>query len=233
MARRKKRFSPILVVSVVAHVGVVFALAFIPQDKLREVVGIALNEAPKEEKKPEPPKPPPRAAEPAQPRAPRAPRAAAPQAAAASNGNPSSFQDLGLTLDSASSDGLAVNMAPAAAPKPVEAPPPAPPKPKVLAAKKAAPEQAGPPPKPTPRTIVKPTYTDAARRARVQGRVRLELSVNEQGEVTSAKVLEGLGYGLDEAAIAAAKNLRFTAAMQGGRPIASRFILAMRFVLGS
>jgi hypothetical protein len=45
--------------------------------------------------------------------------------------------------------------------------------------------------------------------------------------------MSGLGYGLDEAAIAAAKNLRFAAATAGGRPIASHFILAMRFVLGS
>jgi protein TonB len=222
------------VVSIAVHVAVIMALALIPQEKLREVVSIALQEAPKQEAKPQPPKPPPRPAEaPARAQAPRAPRAAAPQPAAAAVSPTAGFADLGLTLDSSSSDGLAVHVATAPVePKPVAAAVATVVKPKVLVAKKPAREE-GPPPKPRPLGIVRPTYTEEARRAHIEGRVLLELSVDDEGTVTAARVLSGLGYGLDEAAVAAAKNLRFAAATSGGRAVSSRFILAMRFVLGS
>jgi protein TonB len=238
VARRKKKMSPILVVSLLAHLGIGAALAMIPQEKLREVVAIAMQEAPEKEAKPEPPKPePPRPAE-TQPRAhaPRAPRAAGPQPTAASSAASAAagFTDLGLTLDSSSADGLAVAVAPPSAePKSVAEPVAKVIKPKVLSARSPQAAHAGPPPKPRPLGIVRPAYTEEARRARVEGRVRLELEVDEQGVVKNARVLEGLGHGLDEAALAAARNLRFDAARQDGRPVASRFIIAMRFVLGS
>ena len=237
MARRKKKLSPIFVVSLGAHLGVGAALALIPQEKLREVVAIAMQELPKEEAKPEPKKaePPPRAEPQARAHAPRAPRAAAaqPTAAASTASAAAGFTDLGLTLGANSADGLAVAMAPASStePKSVTEPVAKVIKPKVISRKADA--NAGPGPKPRPLGIVRPSYTEEARRARVEGRVRLELDVDDQGLVTAARVLEGLGYGLDEAALAAAKNLRFAAAQQDGRPVASRFILAMRFLLGT
>lgn len=236
MARSKRKLSPTLVVVLGTHVGLIAAMALIPQEKLREVVAIAMQEAPKEPPKPEPPKP---AAQPVEPpsqarpsRSPRAPRSASSQPAAASSSRTEGFADLGLTLDSSSSDGLAVNMA---ASEPVKAAaPPAVVKPKVLVAKKPE-RKAGPPPKPRPlgAGVVRPTYTEEARRARIEGRVVLELSIDENGMVSATRVIDGLGYGLDEAAQSAAKNLRFAAAVQDGRPVASRFILAMRFLLGT
>jgi protein TonB len=239
---RKKKLSPVFVVSLLAHLGVGVALAMIPQEKLREVVAIAMQELPKDAKKPQPPKsePPPRAAE-TQTRthAARAPRAAAAQPTAASasaNANAAAgFTDLGLTLDANSADGLAVAVAPPPSAEPRSAAEAVAKviKPKLLVARKADGERLDPPPKPRPLGIVRPSYTEEARRARVEGRVRLELDVDEQGVVTAARVLEGLGYGLDEAALAAAKNLRFAAAQQDGRAVASRFILAMRFLLGT
>ena len=233
MARRKRKLSPILVVSLGAHVAVILALAVIPQEKLREVVSIALQEAPKEQAKPEPPKPPPRPVDaPARTQTARAPRAAAPQPSASAPSPSVGFADLGLTLDASSADGLAVHVATAPAePKPVAAVASVA-KPKVLVARKPVRED-GPPPKARPLGIIRPTYTEEARRAHIEGRVLLELSIDEQGAVTAARVVNGLGHGLDEAAIAAAKNLRFAAATSSGRPVASRFMLAMRFVLGS
>jgi protein TonB len=236
VARRKKKISPILAVSLGVHLAVGAALALIPQEALREVVAIAMNEAPKPDKKPEPPKPPAHAAEhPAVRNTNHAPRSApAPQAAAASPTQGAAFTDLGLTLDSSSSDGLAVNIAPVA-PKSaaVAAPAASLMKPKVLVARKTESECTEAILKARPLGVVRPAYTAEARRARIEGRVRVELSVNEQGEVTEARVVESLGYGLDEAAVAAAKNLHFAAATRCGRPIAAPFVIAMRFLLGT
>jgi protein TonB len=63
--------------------------------------------------------------------------------------------------------------------------------------------------------------------------VRIELAVNDQGVVTSAKVLDSLGHGLDEAALAAARELRFAPAMHCKKPVSAPFVIAMRFQLGS
>lgn len=238
MARRKRKLSPIMLFVIGAHLAIGAALALIPQQTLREVVSIALQEGPKPEAKPKPAEPPRPARAESEPRAhaARAPRAAASQpSAAATETSTSAFTDLGLTLDSSSADGLAVNMGPAhdAVKAVAIAPSATAVRTKVLAPKQTEEVTNEPPPKPKPIGIVKPTYTEAARRAHIQGRVRLELLVNEQGEVTEARVLEGLGYGLDEAALAAAKNLRFAAATRDGRPVPSKFVLAMRFVLGT
>src|SRR6185436_6174846 len=72
-------------------------------------------------------------------------------------------------------------------------------------------------------SMIRPSYTDSARHARVQGRVRIELLVNEAGEVVRARVLEGLGYGLDEAALGAARRLRFNPATACNKPVAAPF----------
>jgi protein TonB len=235
VARRKKKISPIFAVSLGAHLAVGAALALIPQERLREVVAIAMNEPPKHDKKPEPPKPPARPAErPAAARSSaRARSAAAAQPEAAAQNQAGAFTDLGLTLDSSSSDGLAVNIAPAAPRTVSAAAPTATVKPKLLVARKTEPECAEALTKARPLGVVRPSYTDEARRARVEGRVRVQLTVNEDGEVTDARVLESLGHGLDEAAVAAAKNLRFAAAMRCGRPVTAPFVIAMRFLLGT
>jgi protein TonB len=79
---------------------------------------------------------------------------------------------------------------------------------------------------------VKPTYTDDARSAGIEGRVRVEISIDETGKVLSAKVVSGLGHGLDESAIDAAKRMSFSAATKCGTAVKSTFVLSMRFVLG-
>jgi protein TonB len=214
-----------------AHLAVGAALALIPQQKLREVVAIAFNEAPPKEKK-EPPKPKAHAPEQqarAQSHTPRSTATPQPTAAAAAADAPV-FHDLGLTLDSSSSDGLAIRVA---APAPVAPAPLAPPKPKLLGVHKGEGLCDGALTKARPLSLVRPGYTEEARRARVQGRVRIELAVDDRGEVQDARVLEGLGYGLDEAALEAARRLRFSPAMRCSRPVAAPFVIAMRFVLGT
>jgi protein TonB len=229
MARRKKKLSTVYVVSIAAHLAVGAVLALVPQDKLREVVAIALNEAKPPEKKAEPPKPPPHAAE----RPVRAvghnPRPALAAAAAATPNAGPQFADIGLALDSNSADGIAVNIGPpvTAAPAVVFAPP----KPKVLIARRTEAVCNEDLVKAHMLSMIKPSYTDDARRSHVEGRIRIELLVNEMGEVTEARILSGLGHGLDEAALEAARRLHFSPAMQCGRAVSAPFIIAMRFAL--
>lgn len=65
--------------------------------------------------------------------------------------------------------------------------------------------------------LVKPEYTDAARQAGVNGSVVLQLSLDEQGRVTSTKTVSGLSNGLTEQAIAAAKSSIFAPAIVNGK----------------
>ncbi|MCU0683483.1 MAG: TonB family protein [Polyangiaceae bacterium] len=61
--------------------------------------------------------------------------------------------------------------------------------------------------------------------------MRVELSVDERGRITSARVLQGLGHGLDEAALEAARRARFEPATRCGKAVAATFVVGMRFAL--
>lgn len=63
-------------------------------------------------------------------------------------------------------------------------------------------------------------YPDMARRAGIEGRVIIQFVVDEQGRVQSPQVVRSAGAGgLDEAAVAAISQMRFTPGMQRGRPV--------------
>jgi periplasmic protein TonB len=79
--------------------------------------------------------------------------------------------------------------------------------------------------------VPQPGYTEAARAALVEGKVRVQLTVDETGRVVSVKLLQGLGYGLDEAALAAARQAEFEPAMRCGKPASATFNISMRFSL--
>jgi protein TonB len=83
--------------------------------------------------------------------------------------------------------------------------------------------------KPKPIAIPQPVYADAARAAGITGKVRVELTVDESGAVVAVKVIEGLGYGLDEAALDAARNARFEPATRCGAPTRTTFTIGIRF----
>jgi TonB family protein len=80
--------------------------------------------------------------------------------------------------------------------------------------------------------IVAP-YPPAALAAEIEGVVLLELSINQDGAVTEVIIKEPAGFGFDEAAVSAAKQFRFTPAMQNGQPIASRLPYRYRFSLSA
>lgn len=66
--------------------------------------------------------------------------------------------------------------------------------------------------------LVKPEYTAEARQAGVNGVVKLQLMLDEEGRVISAKPLSVLPYGMTEQAVAAARQSKFTPASVEGKP---------------
>jgi protein TonB len=87
------------------------------------------------------------------------------------------------------------------------------------------------PTRPRPIDIPQPAYTVEARTAGIEGRVRARISVDETGAVTNVAVIEGLGHGLDEAALAALRTARFEPATRCGRPVADTLTISVRFTL--
>lgn len=85
------------------------------------------------------------------------------------------------------------------------------------------------PAKPKLLNLPQPAYTEAARAAGVEGKVRVELTVDETGKVVSVRALTTLGHGLDEAALVAAQGATFEPAVRCGRPSRSTFTIAIRF----
>jgi TonB family protein len=67
---------------------------------------------------------------------------------------------------------------------------------------------------------VKAQYTEDARRQGVTGGVVLEIVVRHDGTVGEVTVLQGLGHGLDERAIAAVRSWQFSPARRKGQPVA-------------
>jgi TonB family protein len=76
-----------------------------------------------------------------------------------------------------------------------------------------------------------PTYTEAARKLKIEGEVLLEVEFGATGSVTILRVVQGLGHGLDEAAETAAKQIRFKPAQDGGRPVDYRATVHIVFRL--
>ncbi|MEN2993904.1 MAG: energy transducer TonB [Thermodesulfovibrio sp.] len=76
-----------------------------------------------------------------------------------------------------------------------------------------------------------PIYPQVARRLGKEGKVVLRLTIDEKGELVNIEVLEGASYGFTEAAIEAVKKSKFAPAIKNGKPVASRAILPVRFIL--
>lgn len=66
----------------------------------------------------------------------------------------------------------------------------------------------------------KATYTDTARQANVSGAVRLAILLGADGKVSHILKLWGIGYGLDEQAIRAARAIKFEPKKVDGKPVA-------------
>ena len=64
----------------------------------------------------------------------------------------------------------------------------------------------------------RPTYTPEALRQRVEGEVLLEVVFGASGSLHVNRVVKGLGFGLDDMALAAAEHIRFRPARRDGQP---------------
>lgn len=75
-------------------------------------------------------------------------------------------------------------------------------------------------------------YSDEAMKVKIQGVVELLAIITADGRVTDVHVVKGLGYGLDENAVKAARTWRLRPALgPDGKPSAVREIIEMQFQL--
>jgi TonB family protein len=79
----------------------------------------------------------------------------------------------------------------------------------------------------------RPKYTPDALKAKIQGTVHLEIVILPDGTVGEVRVTRSLDktYGLDEAAIAAAKKWRFKPGLRNGVPVQTKVELILEFRL--
>jgi TonB family protein len=79
----------------------------------------------------------------------------------------------------------------------------------------------------------KPVYTDEARKLNIEGEVLLEVMFGANGDLHVNRVVQGLGHGLDEAAVGAASKMKFKPAQRNGSPVDSLSIVHVMFQTAS
>ncbi len=220
-------------ISLAAHAILGVTLAAIPARQRHEIIAISMSETKKvKERAPAPPPPPPMSPKPAaRPvRAKVAPPPPTVAEIAPPSGGPSSdaVPDFGISLSNGSGGGLAVAAArPAATTAPAVTA-------RTLTRPRAQVDDCDEPPA-KPKLLSRPTpaYTDDARAAGVSGKVRVEITVDEHGSVVAVRVLQGLGHGLDEAALAAARGMTFEPALRCGKATSATFKVGFNFAPGN
>ena len=87
-------------------------------------------------------------------------------------------------------------------------------------------------PKATPVEVLfkpKPVYSDVAKAKKIEGEVLLQVTFTASGDVRVERVVQGLGYGLDESAENAARQIRFKPATANGQAVDSTAIVHIVF----
>ena len=74
-------------------------------------------------------------------------------------------------------------------------------------------------------------YPEIAKRAGVEGKVYVLAFVDEQGTVTKAQIIKGIGAGCDEAALNAVLKTKFTPGKQRGKPVKVQVSIPIIFKL--
>jgi protein TonB len=210
-------------VSLVAHAAVLAVLTRVePEPPPPEVVRIEVTTVERPEPPPPTPEPPPPEPEPAP-----APQPAAPPPTAAPAPAPSAAPapDFGFVMGAGAAGG----------PGGVAVAPPGPQQPR-----QAAKTLGAPPPAPTcrepetrPRAVdfPKPAYPESERASGVEGKVKVQISLDATGKVVDAVITEGLGPVFDGLALEAARKATFAPATRCGAPVAATFKLSLTFVL--
>ncbi len=78
-----------------------------------------------------------------------------------------------------------------------------------------------------------PNYTEAARAAKLEGTVVLQVIVGVDGAVTDVKVVQAFDKGLTEKAIETIKTWKFKPAMKAGKPVPCKVMVEVSFRLFS
>jgi protein TonB len=240
----------IYVGSVGFHVVLGAVTLALPRPKTNEIVAIQLAEAKKKAQPPKPappPPPPPPPKEPPKPKpaaqthpeqakvAPQTKSEAPPPVPVGADG----FADLGIALGNSDGPGIAIptgagagaSSDAAAAGNAAKTKPVATHKVEQLQVAQGAETCNEPVVRPKRQGFVVPKYTMEARQAEIEGVVRVEVTVDETGHVIRARVLSGLGYGLDDSALQAAKQMTFTPATQCGKPVVGTAVVPFNFQL--
>jgi TonB family protein len=76
---------------------------------------------------------------------------------------------------------------------------------------------------------LKPSYTEQADLAGITGTVELEVVFGADGQVGEVEVVRWAGFGLDEAALATVRQLRFQPATRAGKPLTIRGVVRYNF----
>ena len=76
-----------------------------------------------------------------------------------------------------------------------------------------------------------PSYTDEARQDHIQGTVIIDVIVRADGTGKVNKVVQGLGYGLDEKAVEAFESWRFEPGKKDGKPVDVQLQVVINFHL--
>lgn len=84
---------------------------------------------------------------------------------------------------------------------------------------------------PVLKSQIKPAYPQIAKLAGIEGTVYLKLLIDEKGNVAKAKVEQGVKDMIDEAALVAAKNSKFSPAILNNKPVKVWVILPIAFKL--
>lgn len=78
---------------------------------------------------------------------------------------------------------------------------------------------------------IEPIYPDLARESEIEGSVGVTIIIDTTGNVIDAKIVKSLHPLLDEAAIKAVMQWKFTPAMQRDRAVKVRMEVPIRFTL--
>jgi periplasmic protein TonB len=76
-------------------------------------------------------------------------------------------------------------------------------------------------------------YPKQAQRVRANGKVFVEFTVNDKGELSHFKIIKGIGYGCDEEAKRVIALTKWTAGKQRGRPVNVKMVQPIVFDIGN
>ena len=85
--------------------------------------------------------------------------------------------------------------------------------------------------KPSIINLVKPHYPEKAKSLGIEGKVILEVDIDENGVIKSIKIIKSVGYGLDESAIETVKQYKFSPGEINGIKVPVKILLPINFQL--